>query len=555
MRRVLAGLGAGIVLALWHPFMPVPALKSQVRVQTVAPTTAGAVRDWDNTVNSMVRTRELQVRLQRPDTLMPGRTLEQLDQYYNGVRVWGGGVSRQLDGLTAISIFGTIYPDIALDSTPTVTQQDAKSAIERAGGAELGPGAQPELVILPMEDGTLKLAWVGNVTTTGDRLQLFIDAKTGAELRRLSLRERQAPNAFVGRGLGVLGDDKKVSADAFNGTFIAFDTLRPPDISTFDLRSNLTKVNQFLNGVVALAASDYAVGPGNVWNDPAVVDAHVYSSETYDYYFKRFGRLGLDNANKKIWNIVHPVLRSAVFTASNDVFGTFYVNAFYAGDGVMVYGEGLPPTVIVTSTGQHWDYLAGALDVVAHELTHGVTEFTSNLIYQNESGALNEAFSDMMGTSVEFFFQPVGTGKLKADYLIAEDVVTAAVPGALDGIRSLANPALFGQPDHYSKRVIVPLSNDNGGVHTNMSIATHAFFLAIEGGTNRTSGITVQGVGAAHRDQIEKVFYRAFAQLMPSNATFATARVIALQAAQDLFGLNSAPFNAVRDAWTAVGVN
>ncbi len=173
---------------------------------------------------------------------------------------------------------------------------------------------------------------------------------------------------------------------------------------------------------------------------------------------------------------------------------------------------------------------SGALDIVAHELTHGVTRFTSNLEYLNESGALNEAFSDMMGASVEFFFQPAGSGRLQADYLVGEDVVTAAVGGARDGFRSMENPALFGDPDHYSKRVILPPEADNGGVHTNSGIPNQAFYLAIEGGTNRTSGIQVQGVGGSNREQIEKVFYRAFAQLMPSFANFALARVITLQA-------------------------
>jgi bacillolysin len=160
-----------------------------------------------------------------------------------------------------------------------------------------------------------------------------------------------------------------------------------------------------------------------------------------------------------------------------------------------------------------------------------------------------------MGTSVEFFFQPAGSGPLKADYLLGEDISRGVAPGQLNGDRSLENPALYGQPDHYSRRIIVPLSNDNGGVHTNSGIANHAFYLAIEGGTNRTSGLSVQGVGASNREQIEKVFYRAFAQLMPSNANYSMARAVTLRAAEDLYGSTSAPFNAVRDAWTAVGVN
>jgi len=121
------------------------------------------------------------------------------------------------------------------------------------------------------------------------------------------------------------------------------------------------------------------------------------------------------------------------------------------------------------------------------------------------------------------------------------------------GIRSMENPNVFGDPDHYSRRFLG--TADNGGVHINSGIANQAFYLAIEGGTNRTSGLAVQGVGAGNRDQIEKVFYRAFTQLMPANSTFAVARAATIQAARDLYGAGSNPERAVTAAWTAVGVN
>jgi Zn-dependent metalloprotease len=98
-------------------------------------------------------------------------------------------------------------------------------------------------------------------------------------------------------------------------------------------------------------------------------------------------------------------------------------------------------------------------------------------------------------------------------------------------------------------------TQDNGGVHTNSGIANQAFYLAIEGGANRTSGLSVIGVGAANREQMEKVFYRGFTQLMPSNATFAVARTVTIQAARDLYGVGSNAERAVTQAWTAVGVN
>jgi len=527
----------------------------QGRLLQIAPNTAATLRDSASTVEQMLRTGELQVRLTRVDTLVPGGTIEQLDQRYQGIRVWGGSVSRQLRGAETVSVFGTMYEGMSLGVTPKLSADDAKQAIERIGGRTLGPNKTPELVVLPMEDGTFRLVWVGEIATNDDKIRLFIDAEGGAIVRRYSTVHRQVPNAPIGRGTGVLGDSKKLTTDTAGGTFIAFDLLRPPVIATFNMRSNLSRALDFLNGVTPLVTSDYASDSDNDWSDTAVVDAHAHSGWTYDYYYKRFGRRGLDNADKRILSLTHLVRRSDVYTAPASIFFTFFINAFYAGDGVMVYGEGLPPGVFFTGDGKSHDYYSGALDIVAHELTHGVTDYTSQLEYINESGALNESFSDMMATGAEFFFHPAGSGPGKADYLLGEDVIRAVGAGARDGIRSLASPGLYDQPDHYSNRAILSLDQDNGGVHVNSGIPNNVFYLAIEGGTHRTSGIRVQGVGGGNRLQIERVFYRAFAQLMPSNANFSLARVVTLQAARDLYGVNSGPYNAIRDGWTAAGVN
>jgi Zn-dependent metalloprotease len=176
------------------------------------------------------------------------------------------------------------------------------------------------------------------------------------------------------------------------------------------------------------------------------------------------------------------------------------------------------------------------------------------LIYRNESGALNEAFSDMMGKSVEFFYHPAGAEIGQADYTIGKDVIRSVSAGVPHGLRSMADPQRHNDPDHYSRYRRLPATADGGGVHTNSGIPNHAFYLSIEGGTNRTSGITVQGVGAANREQMEKVFYRAFTLLMPASATFSTARAATLQAARDLYGAGSNAERALTEAWTAVGV-
>jgi thermolysin len=509
------------------------------------------LRAWDAQVDRMVRGGQLEVRLERQDTMMPGRKHLRFTQLVNGVPVYGADVARQIDetGLT-VSLFGTVFEGIDISTDPGIDTDRAAAIVAADSGAALGAGRLPRLAILPRQGGTYQLVYTARVATAEDITLYFVDAHTGAIVERRSDAHRQS--ASVGLGTGVLGGRKKISGSSQGGTFIASDRMRPPVIETYDMRGNLTRTLNFLNGAVNLNAADFASDSDNQWTDGtnpgyvgANVDAHVYAGYTYDYFFKRFGRLGLDNGNIRIRSLTHPVNRQDAFTASANVLGTFYLNAFYAGDGIMVYGEGLPPNT--TFGGQQWNFMAGSLDVVAHELTHGVTDYSSKLIYANESGALNEAFSDIMGTAVTFFFQQPGTGSGPADYVVANDVVT---PG---GIRSMENPRALGDPDHYSNRFTG--TADNGGVHINSTIVSHAYYLSIEGGTNRTSGLSVQGIGAANREQMEKTFYRAFTQLMPASSTFATARAATIRAAQDLYGTNSAVERALIQAWTAVGVN
>ncbi len=503
-----------------------------------------SIRLWDATVDTMLRSGDLEVRHAEADTLLSGRTHVRLQQFHRGVPVYGASLTRQTDDIGAtLSIFGTTYRGIDLDARPVLTIDEAAAIVAARSGVDLGPERLPTLVVLPVEDG-FKLAYRASAFTAEGGTEFFIDARDGAILEELDAAHRQSA---VGTGTGVLGDQKKMSVSSATGSFTTSDLLRPPSLVTFDMRENLTRTLDFLNGRITLGSADRAVDSDNTWTDGAAVDAHAYAGYFYDYYFKRFGRRGIDDNDFRMMSLVHTVPRDAVRTQSNAVIGTFYLNAFYAGSGVMVYGEGLPGNV--TAGGQQWNFLSGALDVVAHELSHGVTDYTSGLIYRNESGALNESFSDMMGTAVEFYHQPAGAGPMQADYLVAEDVVT---PG---GIRSMENPAAYGQPDHYSRRVILPLSSDNGGVHINSGIPNQAYYLAIEGGTNRTSGLSVQGVGVGNREQIEKAIYRAFTQMMPSNATFAVARAVTIQAATDLYGASSAATRALTQAWTAVGVN
>jgi len=535
----------GAVFGVFALLAPAPSARAQAPgLQRIAPASLTELRQWNQRLEMMLEEGTLRLQEVTSDRDVAGRTHQRLVQLHRGVPVFGATLTRQLDGDQVVSLFGTLHPAIDIDVTPALSASDAARVLAAHTGQTLGPSKMPTLTILRLDDpqGRYVLAWQARVATLADVTLYFVDARTGRIVKQRSDAHRQAA---VGRGTGVLGDTKKMSVRQSGAQYLAEDLLRPPRLVTFDMRGDVYRFLDILNGRSPLLQSDLAADTDNAWTDAPAVDAHAYAGYTYDYLFKRFGRKGLDNRDAEIYSFVHLVRRQDLFTYPDDIIGTFYLNAFYCCGGVMVYGEGIPAGY--TFGGQVVDYQAGALDVIAHELAHGVTDYTSALDYEGESGALNEAFSDIIGTSVEFFFQTPGTGLRQADYLIAEDTWR---PG---GIRSMADPGAFGDPDHYSRRYTG--AADNGGVHINAGIANQAFYLAVEGGTNRTSGQTVTGVGAATREQIEKIFYRAFTALLPASATFSMARAATIQAARDLYAAGSAAERAVMQAWSAVGVN
>ena len=521
----------------------------------IAATTVNDLRTWDGFVTAGLRSGNLRARSVEQDPSLPARRVERLQQYYQGVPIFGAQVVRDSDAGVAQSVFGEIPQAFTLDTRPGLAGAAAERAIIVAAGGRGTLLRRIELTILPMAGGEPRLAYTTVVSVSGSVFRIFIDATTGAELLRFS--ELQSQSA-IGTGRGLVGDTKKLSVRSLAGAFVADDRLRPPALLTYDMRNDLLRTFNVLDGFVPLSVSDLATDTDNSWTDIPAIDGHAYIGMTYDYYFKRHGRRSLDNRDRAIITLINGVSQQDSWALPDELFFTFAVNAFWCGDcgpggvGVLYFGNGFSASS-GTLDGQVWSYLAGSLDVVAHELTHGVTESSSGLIYFNESGALNEAFSDIIGTSAELFFQPAGAGIGQADFLVAEDSVRAPGGFGLVGIRSLINPFAFGYPDHYSIRFTG--TEDNGGVHINSGIVSHAFYLAVAGGTNRVSGLTTTGVGIANIEQMEKVFYRAFVFLLPANATFATARAATIQAARDLYGTTPSVLNAVTQAWTAVGVN
>jgi thermolysin len=472
------------------------------------------------------------------DTMMPGRLHERRAQRHEGLPVFGGEVILQMNGDVTESVFGRVFEGVSVPTIePAVSAGDAAALAAAASGDGAIPG-NPELGIRGGPDGFL-LVYRLIVRSHWDVRTYYVDASTGVVVDSESRIRAQQPS--VGRGRGVLDDDKKVSGAQAGGSMQAIDLLRPTTAFTLDFRGNISRLNTFLQtGAVFL--SDVATTSGQTWTDGPVVDVHVYQGWVYDYYFKRFGRRGLDDRDLEIVNIVHPIDRKDSGSLSPEVVGLFINNAVYLGDGFMMYGDG---------DGTSFNYFGGAFDVVAHEMTHAVTEFTSNLGASDEPGALNEAFSDIMAVGAEFFHLQPGQGPQRGpNFLLAEDI-TRGAPGF---IRSMSNPMEGGYPDHYSLRRHIGTPVDDGGVHVNSTIPGHAFYLAVVGGTNRVSGITVQGVGLANMERMERIFYRAFTFFLGPMAQFSDARVATLQAAADLYGQGSVEEVQLRQAWTAVGV-
>jgi Zn-dependent metalloprotease len=573
--------------------------------------TPSELQAWDSTIDRMVRSRQLLVVDTRPDPDIDGRMHESLLQFHQGVPVYGGGLSRQTAQGLSVSIIGTLFEGISVDISPTLSAPDAvRGLADTTGGRLVGDGAR--LVIFPTADGGYRLAYRA---TMSDLKTHIVDATAGVVLWTTDEIYTQSQ---VGSGTGALGDRKKLSTTQVANGFRTHDQQRPAPIRTFDTLGSEVTFNRLLQPPGAAVDSDFAVDADNTWTNPAVVDAHVHSGWTEDYLFKQQNWTGVDNRRGTITAAVHSgLLNNAFFTPPP--FGA-------DGRGMFAYGRassGVPMS---------------ALDVVAHEMMHGVTHsaltqrtgtgllgiivttfgptsvtsggttlscdttdavFTDGTRFPllcnagrftlgaNHGGALHEGFSDIFGIATEFYHHPTGTGPLQADYKLGEDLTgfgpnrAADAPASLIAMPSSAGPLRY--PDHASRaftyviaiaqgtranpialtllpwtlqgnQLVTMPSSDSGGVHLNATILSHAFYLAIEGGRNATSGITVTGVGAANRVQIERAFFRAVTVLMPNAATMSTAALAVAQAAVDLYGANSAPALAARQAMQAVGL-
>ena len=239
-----------------------------------------AVRGWDQTVTELQRASRLRRRSLEADRGVPGRTFERLDQIHQGVRVFGADVTRQTNEFgQAVSVFGTIYEAIAVDTAPEITATRAALILASAGNGVVGPDSEQELVVLPL-DGGARLTWMARVFSKvdGHVERIFVDARSGAVVHSYNDTWTQA--AATASGTGVAGDSLtmpvSVSRSLLTGSVQAVDLKRPGNNTTFDLKGNPVRTVALLNGTASFpsrtlrATATTRTGP----NHPLGADLH-----------------------------------------------------------------------------------------------------------------------------------------------------------------------------------------------------------------------------------------------------------------------------------------
>ena len=290
-------------------------------------------------------------------------------------------------------------------------------------------------------------------------------------------------------------------------SFVLYDHSRGGGIETLNIRTLKSE-----DSAVSFVDDDNHWDHDNKEMDNAAGDVHWGSEMTYDYFMKSHGRNSFDGKGTKILSYVH--------------YDKNWVNASWNGKYAR-YGDGSNNPLT-------------SIDVVAHELTHGVTGTSSGLIYRNESGALNESFSDIFGTAVEFYAAPA-----EANWNIGM---------ANFYLREMGNPKKFSHPNCYNGRYWYTGTGDNGGVHINSGVQNFWFYLLCNGGEGVNDLGNPYKVDSIGMEKAAKIAFRNLVYYLTPSSTFADARSGSIEAAKDLFGACSPEVAQVVNAWYAVGV-
>jgi Zn-dependent metalloprotease/Leucine-rich repeat (LRR) protein len=413
-----------------------------------------------------------------------------------------------------ISASGNYIPGQELDIIPNITEKEAfNSAIKYVNAKQYrwdsdNTGKPSGQLVIFTQENKYILAYKFDIYAIDplSRQYIFVNANTGSIIATYN---RIQNIDAVGFAETLYNGIVNITADSVTGYFRLRESGRGSGIETYDLN----------NSTNYLSAVDFT-DDNNYWNetanyDNAAYDAHYATEATYDYYYNFFGRNSYDDNGGKLISYIH--------------YSTNYVNAFWNGE-YMTYGDGDGVTYLPLTP----------IEVVAHEITHGVTERTAGLIYANESGALNESFSDIFGIVIDFY-----RNLANANYEMGDAMSPSHTP-----FRSMSNPNAYGCPDTYLGTYWDPSQE----VHTNSGVMNFWFYLLAEGGTGINDIGNSYAVTAIGRDKAAQIAYRNLTVYLVPNSTYADARFYAIQSAIDLFGDCSPEVVAVTNAWHAVGV-
>jgi bacillolysin len=458
-----------------------------------------------------------------------GFTHEKFQQYYKGIKVEHGEyIIHSRNGIVE-SMGGSRKLINNVNTTPTLSANNAISKAKNFINAskymdENEFGSAVELVIIEHSYGKSLnsdykpvLAYKVDVYAAEplSRHYIYVHAQTG---EIVSIDAIIKTVAATGTAATRYSGTKSISTDSYNSSYRLRDVTRGNGIYTYNCKTgtSYTSAVDFTDVDNNWTAAEY----NNTAKDNGALDAHWAGMVTYDYFKNKHAFNSFDGNNALMKTYVH--------------YSKSYDNAFWNGS-VFTFGDG-----------SSFDILT-SLDVFGHEFGHAVCQYTANLTYANESGALNEAFSDIWGCMIEYTYAPE-----KQTWQMGEDIGSA--------LRSLSNPNSKGLPDTYMGTNWYPLasspsqSNDYGGVHYNNGPFCYWFYLISVGGSGTNDKGNAFNVTAIGIDKAEKIAFRIEKNYMTASSNYANARTYAIQAAKDLYGAGSQEEISVTNAMYAIGV-
>ncbi|WP_405410934.1 M4 family metallopeptidase [Maribacter sp. Asnod1-A12] len=488
-------------------------------------------------------TNEFRLKAETTDDL--GQSHLRMEQVYKGVRVYGAEVIVHIGAnKNELAINGSpfsspantdITAKVSFDNAIMRIESDLKTKLTKSTISNNGfitiPQPEAELIFYPTEENLVLTHHITVHPNIKDRWEYFLDANTGEILHKYYhtctlMHElnsfEPSENAPVsppssGSGQDLNGITRQLNTYNTDGFDYMIDVSKPmynasqstmPDnpvggIMTLDLRNAIRDENTVIYHVQSSSST---------WNNPIAVSAHYNASVAYDYFLNTFNRNSINGEGGTVFSYVN--------VADDD--GGGLDNAFWNGTS-MFYGNGRDA----------FAPLAGSLDVGGHEMSHGVIQNTAGLVYEYQSGAINESFADIFGTMID-----------RDNWQLGEDIVNTEY-FASGAMRDMSNPNNGGselsdrgwQPKDMTEYYTG--SGDNGGVHINSGIPNRAYYLIAT---------------AIGKDKAEQVYYRTLATYLTANSQFIDLRLGVIQAATDLHGANSQEVQTVIDAFDTVGI-